>query len=70
MTDKSLAHISQTTLIQPALQGWEMFLVDQGRSPHTVKAFLADLRLLASYLPPDCTRLFNEGENIRYPGDI
>jgi integrase/recombinase XerD len=53
MTDKSLAHISETTLIQPALQGWEMFLVDQGRSPHTVKAFLADLRLLASYLPPD-----------------
>lgn len=53
MTDQSLAHISGKTHIQPALQGWEMFLNDQGRSPHTVKAFLADLRLLASYLPPD-----------------
>lgn len=30
-----------------------MYLEDQGRSPHTVKAFTADLYLLATYLPPD-----------------
>jgi integrase/recombinase XerD len=51
----TLAHISSKTLLQPALLGWEMFLNDQGRSPHTVKAFMADMRLVASYLPPDQT---------------
>ncbi len=30
-----------------------MYLHDQGRSPHTVKAFLSDVRLLAQFLPPD-----------------
>jgi len=55
MSEKTTAHISSTTQIQPALHGWEIFLNDQGRSPHTVKAFLADLRLMASYFPPDQT---------------
>ncbi len=55
MSDQPIAHITTKTLIQPALLGWEMFLNDQGRSPHTVKAFTADMRLLASYLPPDQT---------------
>ena len=55
MSDQPLAHITIKTLLQPALLGWEMFLNDQGRSPHTVKAFLGDMRLLASYLPPDHT---------------
>jgi site-specific recombinase XerD len=32
-----------------------MFLNDQGRSPHTIKAFLSDVRLLAQVLPPDQT---------------
>lgn len=51
----SVAHItSQTTLI-PAINAWQIFLQDQGSSPHTVKAFAADLRLLAIYLPPDRT---------------
>jgi integrase/recombinase XerD len=39
--------------LPPALAAWELYLQDQGSSIHTVKAFLADLRLLASYLPAD-----------------
>lgn len=55
MSDKLSAHINANTALQPALHGWEIYLKDQGSSPHTVKAFLADMRLLASYLPPDQT---------------
>jgi len=55
MSEKQTAHISTNTALTPAIHGWEIFLNDQGRSPHTVKAFMADLRLLASYLPPDQT---------------
>ena len=47
------AHISGQNLIIPTLEVWKIFLEDQGSSPHTIKAFTADLRLLASYLPPD-----------------
>ena len=43
---------SQTPLI-PAINTWRVFLDDQGRSIHTIKAFIADLNLVASYLPPD-----------------
>jgi len=47
------AHINSRITLAPALQAWEIYLNDQGSSPHTVIAFLGDLRLLASYLPPD-----------------
>jgi site-specific recombinase XerD len=47
------AHITANTSIQPAVNAYEMYLNDQGRSPYTVKAFLSDLRLMASYFPPD-----------------
>jgi integrase/recombinase XerD len=53
MTNETAAHISSQTTLSPALQAWEIFLADQGSSPHTITAFLGDLRLLASYLPPD-----------------
>jgi len=53
MTTSSSAHINTRTTLKPALQAWEIYLNDQGSSPHTVIAFLGDLRLLASYLPPD-----------------
>lgn len=49
------AHLTPQTGLSTALTAWEIFLYDQGRSPNTVKAFLSDLRLLASYLPPDKT---------------
>jgi len=44
----------QTSLI-PAINAWEYFLNDQGRSPNTVKAFLSDVHLLTQALPPDRT---------------
>ena len=44
----------QTSLI-PAINAWEYYLNDQGRSPNTVKAFLSDVRLLTQALPPDRT---------------
>jgi site-specific recombinase XerD len=47
------SHISERTPLVPAINSWRIFLTDQGKSPHTVKAFTADVLLLASYLPPD-----------------
>jgi len=55
MSTQNTAHITAQTTLVPAINGWEMYLNDQGRSPHTVKAFIADLNLLASFLPPDRT---------------
>jgi len=55
MSDNTSAHITSNTPLQPALQGWKIYLKDQGSSPHTVKAFMADMRLLASWMPPDQT---------------
>ena len=53
-TSSSLtAHITQATTLLPTIKAWEYFLNDQGRSPHTVKAFTADVNLLANYLAPD-----------------
>src|SRR5512141_273876 len=49
------AHITAETSVPLALQAWETFLYDQGRSPNTVKAFLSDVRLLTSFLAPDRT---------------
>ena len=46
-------HITSQTLFTPTIEAWKIYLEDQNSSPHTVKAFTADLRLLASYLPPD-----------------
>lgn len=47
------AHITSSTSLNPTINAWQIFLEDQGYSPHTVKAFAADMRLVASYLPPD-----------------
>ena len=53
MVDQNTAHITAQTTLTPAINGWEIYLKDQGSSPHTVKAFLGDVNLLLSYLPPD-----------------
>ena len=45
------AHITSKSVIPMAISAWEMYLLDQGRSPNTVKAFLSDVRLLDQYLP-------------------
>jgi integrase/recombinase XerD len=47
------AHISSQSLLIPTIRAWQIYLEDQGNSIHTVKAFTADVRLLADYLPPD-----------------
>ncbi|HSV85576.1 MAG TPA: site-specific integrase [Levilinea sp.] len=53
-SDSSIvAHITALTPLTPAIRAWEFFLHDQDRSPYTVKAFMGDLQLLSSYLPPD-----------------
>lgn len=52
-TENLSAHITESTLLQPAIQAWKFYLRDQGRSHHTLKAFEADLLLLESFLPTD-----------------
>lgn len=49
------AHITSQAPLAPTINAWQIYLEDQGSSPHTVKAFTADMELLASYLPPDRT---------------
>jgi integrase/recombinase XerD len=47
------AHLTERSLLKPAIKAWRMYLDDQGKSPYTVKAFVADLNLLNDFLPPD-----------------
>jgi integrase/recombinase XerD len=47
------SHITARTPLVPAINAWRIYLNDQGKSPHTVKAFAADMLLVANYLPPD-----------------
>jgi site-specific recombinase XerD len=51
--NKIPSHITARTSLVPAINSWRIYLNDQGKSPHTVKAFTADMLLLANYLPPD-----------------
>jgi integrase/recombinase XerD len=52
-TGETTAHITPLATLPPTIQAWKIFLEDQGNSPHTLKAFDHDLRLLAAYLPTD-----------------
>lgn len=49
------AHLTERTHLQPTIQAWKFYLNDQGRSPNTIKAFIADLNLLDTFLAPDKT---------------
>jgi len=51
----SSAHLSTESLLPASIKAWESYLRDQGRSPNTIKAFLSDVNLLASYIPADRT---------------
>jgi site-specific recombinase XerD len=51
----SSAHLTPRTGLNPAINAWEYFLYDQGRSRNTVKAFLSDVKMLAEAMPPDTT---------------
>jgi site-specific recombinase XerD len=53
LDSKIPSHINAHTPLIPAINSWRSYLTDQGKSPHTIKAFTADVLLLASYLPPD-----------------
>jgi len=54
-TQSTPAHLTERSFLRPAIQAWKFYLKDQGRSPHTIKAFIADLNLLDSFLPPEET---------------
>jgi len=53
MPAKTTGRLTAQTSLVPALQAWESYLYDQGRTPNTVKAFLSDVRLLTQFLPND-----------------
>lgn len=55
MDSAAESHITLETRLTPAIQAWQMYLADQGRSHFTIKAFIGDLNLLAGYFPPDTT---------------
>lgn len=46
-------HINSKSLLPVAINGWEIFMRDQGRSLHTRKAFLSDINLLTQYISPE-----------------
>ncbi len=52
---KLASHLTAQTLLSSAINSWQAFLADQGRSPNTIKAFLSDVRLLTTFLPEDVT---------------
>jgi site-specific recombinase XerD len=50
---KLTSHLTAQTPLSSAINSWQAFLADKGRSPNTIKAFLSDVRLLTTYLPED-----------------
>ena len=48
-------HLTPNSTLASAINSWESYLGDKGRSPNTIKAFLSDVRLLTSFLPEDVT---------------
>src|ERR1043165_9033973 len=50
---KLASHLTAQTPLVTAINSWQAFLADQGRSPNTIKAFLSDVRLLTTFLPED-----------------
>ncbi len=45
--------ISQNSSFPTAIHAWEIHLADEGRTGNTIKAFISDIQLLASYFSPD-----------------
>jgi integrase/recombinase XerD len=50
---KLTSHLTAQTPLPDAINSWQAYLADKGRSPNTIKAFLSDVRLLTTYLPED-----------------
>lgn len=56
MPDHTLtSHLTPQTSLSSAIDSWEAFLKDKGRSPNTIKAFLSDVRILTQFLPENTT---------------
>jgi integrase/recombinase XerD len=56
MPDNTLtSHLTPQTSLASAISSWEAFLIDKGRSPNTIKAFLSDVRILTQFLPENTT---------------
>lgn len=56
MPDNTLtAHLTPQTSLASAINSWEAFLIDKGRSPNTIKAFLSDVRILTQFLAENIT---------------
>lgn len=53
ITQGTPAHLTERSLLKPAIKAWRIYLDDQGKSPYTIKAFIADLNLLDDFLMPD-----------------
>jgi integrase/recombinase XerD len=51
--NKPATIINAQTTLSLAINAWKMYLEDQDSSIHTIKAFIGDMNLLASFLPPD-----------------
>lgn len=53
MSDQQISpHLSIDSTLPPAIHLWQIYLAEQGNSPHTIKAFIHDLELLAGFLSP------------------
>ncbi len=50
-----IIHITGESLLPSVIESWGLYLQDQGKSQHTVKAFLADMHLFAGFLSPTQT---------------
>src|SRR5512138_1631462 len=48
---KLTSHLTAKTPLTTAINSWQAYLADKGRSPNTIKAFLSDVRLLTTFLP-------------------
>ncbi|HET8562437.1 MAG TPA: site-specific integrase [Candidatus Binatia bacterium] len=56
MPDTTLtSHLTHQSTLASAINSWEAFLKDKGRSPNTIKAFLSDVRILTQFLPENTT---------------
>lgn len=45
--------ITGETTFPAAIHAWEIYLANEGRTANTIKAFISDVQLLSSSLPPD-----------------
>ena len=54
-SSKSEFHVTENTFLFPVVKSWEIYLQDQGKSIHTIKAFVSDIMMLVNFLPAGVT---------------